>query len=131
VPDVGLTHVAFSVRNLDASISFYAKYADMSVVHRRDDVAWVADGTRPFVIVLIQSPDHRDTPLGPFGHLGIGCRSRDDVDRRCAEARRGGLLKLGPTDSGPPVGYWALISDPDGNMLEVSYGQEVGLAASR
>jgi len=31
----------------------------------------------------------------------------------------------GPTDSGPPVGYWAFLRDPDGHTLEVSYGQEV------
>ncbi len=33
----------------------------------------------------------------------------------------------GPTDSGYPVGYWAFIEDPDGNNLEISFGQEVGL----
>ena len=29
---------------------------------------------------------------------------------------------------GPPVGYWALIRDPDGHTLEVAYGQELGRA---
>ncbi len=38
---------------------------------------------------------------------------------------------LGPTDSPYPVGYWALISDPDDHTLELSYGQEVALAVSR
>ena len=33
-----------------------------------------------------------------------------------------------PNDYGPPVGYWAYIVDPDGHNLEISYGQEVGLA---
>ena len=35
---------------------------------------------------------------------------------------------LGPFDDGPPVGYWAYVVDPDGHNLEISYGQEVGLA---
>ena len=35
MPDLGLTHVALTARDLDASIAFYAKYAGMAVVHRR------------------------------------------------------------------------------------------------
>ena len=58
--DIGLTHVAFPVADIDASIDFYATYADMHVVHSRmaadgGRVAWLSDGTRPFVIVLIAS----------------------------------------------------------------------------
>ena len=33
-----------------------------------------------------------------------------------------------PTDLGEPIGYVARIADPDGNSLELSFGQEVGLA---
>jgi len=35
MPDLGLTHVALTARDLDASIAFYGKYAGMAVVHRR------------------------------------------------------------------------------------------------
>jgi hypothetical protein len=42
-------------------------------------------------------------------------------------ARREDRLIGGPTNSGPPVGYWAFLRDPDGHSLELSYGQEVGL----
>ena len=38
---------------------------------------------------------------------------------------------MAPRDLGPPVGYFGMISDPDGNHLELSYGQEVGLAVDR
>lgn len=129
--DLGLTHVAFAVRDLASSIDFYAKYASMKVVdQRRDDetdgqVAWVTDGTRPFVIVLVQSKTAKDTPLGPFGHLGVALSSREDVDRLSQVARENGCLLSDPADSGPPVGYWALLSDPDGNTLELSYGQQI------
>jgi hypothetical protein len=33
-----------------------------------------------------------------------------------------------PTDLGEPIGYVARIADPDGKSLELSFGQEVGLA---
>lgn len=130
--DLGLTHVALPVRNLDASIAFYAKYAGMQVVHLRTEstgsrVAWVSDRTRPFVVVLLEVP-RVDHPLLPSAHLGVGCASREEVDRLCGLARQEGRLDRGPADSGYPVGYWALVRDPDGHTLELSFGQEVGLA---
>src|SRR5262249_20446145 len=121
VSDVGFTHVALLASDVDESVAFYRKYARMEVVHERRDggmrVAWVSDRTRPFVIVLIETP--RWLPrillraataavraLVPFEHLGVGCVSRADVDRICEEAKRDGRLASGPTDYGPPVGYW-------------------------
>jgi len=126
--DVGLTHIALVVSDLDASIAFYQRYAGMRVVHRRatpgGGVAWISDLTRPFAIVLAQGPT-REPGLGPFAHLGVACRSRDEVDRLVARAAAEGCLRGGPTDSGPPVGYWAFLSDPDGHTLELTYGQQV------
>ncbi len=100
--DLGLTHVALAVKDLEASIVFYARYAGMKVIHRRAGdtkgaaVAWVTDLTRPFVIVLIQSAGLNDTPLGPFGHLGVGLASREEVDRLAEAARQEGRLRGGP-----------------------------------
>ena len=144
--DVGFTHVALLVGELEESLAFYRKYAGMQVVHQRAEatsrVAWISDQTRPFVLVLIELP--RFVPrvlfraaqavlrrVVPFEHLGVGCASREDVDRLAAAAKAEGRLDRGPTDYGPPVGYWAFITDPDGHTLEISYGQEVGLTVDR
>jgi len=133
--DLGLTHVALLVRDPAASLAFYARYARMQVVHRRKDaqtgreVLWLSDRTRPFVIVLIQA-ERVEGRLEGFAHLGVGCASRAEVDRLCALARDEGRLGLGPLDSGPPVGYWAFLRDPDGHNLEISYGQEVGFTVA-
>ena len=133
--DNGLTHVALGVEDLDRSIAFYRTFADMDVVHERLDqetghrVAWISDLTRPFVIVLMQN-DGPAAPLGGFNHLGIGVESRAEVDRRVAEAQAAGHPVLGPLDYGPPVGYWAIVVDPDGHNLELAHGQEVGLTVA-
>lgn len=134
--DLGLTHVALPVTNVDASVAFYAKYAGMKVVHRRTDpaagntVVWLSDGTRPFVIVLIETREVR-SPLVPIAHLGVGCASRAEVDRLVGEAKADGRPTWGPIDAPYPVGYYALVSDPDEHTLELSHGQEVGLAVAR
>jgi catechol 2,3-dioxygenase-like lactoylglutathione lyase family enzyme len=135
--DHGLTHVALPVTDLDASVAFYERYADMKVVHRRVDpaggnsVAWISDLSRPFVVVLIEVDGVDQRLGGVFGHLGIAVDGRDEVDRRCANARAEGRAVFGPLDSGPPVGYWGYIVDPDGHNLELSYGQEVGLTVQQ
>jgi len=52
----------------------------MDVVQRRADeaagarVAWLGDHTRPFIIVLVETGLHADTPLGPCGQLGVALR---------------------------------------------------------
>jgi len=130
--DVGLTHVALPVKDVNASIAFYEKYAKMKVVHRRTDpvdghsVVWLGDYTRPFVIVFIEV-ENVDTHLKPLAHLGVGCESRDEVDRLAKEARAEDCLIDGPADDGHPVGYWLFLRDPDGHTLELSFGQEIGL----
>jgi len=134
MPDLGLTHVALTVRDLEQSIAFYQKYARMVVVHRRAgdgiSVAWLSDNTRPFAVVLIEAPGRNDTPLGPSGHLGVACESRAEVDRLCAAAEAEGRLRRAAIEREYPIGYVAFLADPDGNSLELSYGQEVGLTVA-
>ncbi len=131
--DRGVTHVALPVTDLDASLEFYAQFAAMQVVHRRTDassgtsVAWISDLTRPFVLVLIEVATIDSRLGGVYCHVGLGVESRAAVDAACARATEQGRTVLGPVDSGPPVGYWAYVLDPDGHNLEISYGQEVGL----
>ena len=79
------------------------------------------------MLIAVAEVEH---PLRPWAHLGVGCASREEVDRLCAEAREEGGPLMEPVDSGYPVGYWALLSDPDGHTLELSYGQ-VGLTVER
>ena len=66
--DVGFTHVAFMVRDLEKSITFYRRYAGMDVMHSREPglpdarkVAWLTDHTRPFALVLVLADNVTDT----------------------------------------------------------------------
>ncbi len=144
--DVGLTHIALPVTDLEQSIKFYAVYAGMQVIHRRTDaetgvaVAWLCDRTRPFVIVLIQTSliqtsliqtNSVHSVLSPLAHLGVGCQSREFMDSLCEKAEQEGVLLQKPKDSGYPIGYWAFLRDPDGHTLELSYGQEIGLTVEQ
>ncbi len=133
--DLGLTHVALPVADAERSAAFYERFAAMQVVHSRTEpetgarVVWLSDLTRPFVIVLIESAVSHT--LGGFAHLGVGCATRAEVDTQCDTARAAGHTVFGPLDDGPPVGYWAIIADPDGHNLEISYGQEVAFTVTR
>lgn len=133
--DLGFTHIALPVRDLDTSLAFYAKYARMQVVHRRtnqaksSDVAWISDRTRPFAIVLVKTAHVEHVPM-PLAHLGVACASREEVERLCVQARSEGYLLYEPREVGPPVGYSALLIDPDGHTLELAFGQEVALAVT-
>lgn len=134
--DLGLTHIALGVSDIDASIAFYGKYAGMKLINRRvdrmtqTDVAWMSDLTRPFIIVLLKVPKVSGALL-PESHLGVACESREEVDRLCNDAQSEAILIKGPNDWGSPVGYWAYIRDPDGHTLEISYGQEINLVVEQ
>ncbi len=56
--DIGLTHIALPVSNVDRTIEFYAKYAAVHPV------------------------------LSPLAHLGVGCKSREYMDEICDQARQ-------------------------------------------
>lgn len=133
--DVGLTHLALPVHNLDTTASFYATYALLEIVHdRRDDgvrIAWLSDGSHPFVLVCIETTEPF-TPLeGVIPHIGVGVETRAELDERVELARRNGVTVDGPYDEGPPVGYWAILRDPDGHQLELSVGQEIAATVAQ
>jgi catechol 2,3-dioxygenase-like lactoylglutathione lyase family enzyme len=130
VSDLGFTHIALVCSNADKTIEFYRRFADMTVIHDRRDpngrVFWLSDLNRAFAIVFIERTNG-EAPLGPLGHLGVCLKSKDEVDNRITAARELGYIVSDPEESGPPVGYWAFVADPDGHTLELSYGQEVQL----
>lgn len=91
----------------------------MEVIHLREPdmpdarkVAWLSDHTRPFALVLVQADTVTDTPLGSFGHLGIACATREEIDRKTAMATAEGVLRKAPENVGDPVGYYVFLPIP-------------------
>lgn len=130
-----LTHLAFHVRDLDACIGFYRDFCGMQIVHERWDtgrrVVWLAEPGRAqeFIFVLVPGGAGRHQAATDYSHLGFAVESRGAVDAVALKARAAGYLVWEPREEPFPVGYYCGVRDPDGNMVEFSYGQPLGPGA--
>jgi len=126
-----MTHVAVRATDLDSSVSFYERYAGLHIVHAREDdgirVTWLSHHkTDPdFVVVLLEMTHERMLEPSASDHFGFDVESRADVDRIAELAKQEGILKYGPIDAGPIVGYFVMVRDPSGNTCEFSHGQPI------
>lgn len=130
-----LTHVALHVHDLDACIAFYRDFCGMQVVHERRDggrrVVWLAEPGREqeFIFVMVPGGAGREQAPNDYSHLGFALESREAVDAIADQARRVGYLAWEPRQEPYPVGYYCGVRDPDGTMVEFSYGQPLGPGA--
>lgn len=127
-----LTHFALHVHDIDATEAFYQSFCGLKVVHRRTshdiDVIWMAETGREnrFVFVFIGGGARKDQARDDFSHLGIAVDSRAAVDAIAEKARQAGILAWEPVDEPFPVGHYCGVYDPDGVVVEFSYGQPLG-----
>jgi catechol 2,3-dioxygenase-like lactoylglutathione lyase family enzyme len=133
------THIAFAVKDIEASIAWYEAFTHLRLLARGEDKdgknAWLGDPAQPdapFILVLGQFYEGHDPfapaphpPLGPFAHIGIEAESQEAVDEIAAKAKAVGCLAFGPTQMPKQIGYVCFIKDPDGNTIEYSYDQGV------
>jgi catechol 2,3-dioxygenase-like lactoylglutathione lyase family enzyme len=122
------------VRDADAAIAFYERYCGLRVIHQRPNtsgtgrITWLGWGEDPpkFVIVLVEE-SYAQNKQPPWQHIGMAVDSRKEVDAVYTRAQADGLGELWPpVDAGPIVGYYCGVPDPDGNMVEFSFGQRIG-----
>jgi catechol 2,3-dioxygenase-like lactoylglutathione lyase family enzyme len=129
------THIALPSSDLDASIEWYQRFTPLAVLDRREDAdgqtVWLAhegQSENPFVLVLVmffKDRDKRQAIMSPFAHIGIEMPNRSDVDRVAELGREHDCLAWPPTDMPDPIGYICAVTDPDGNMIEISHNQGV------
>ena len=126
-----LTHVALFVRDPERTVDFYTRFAGLHLVHDRVDgdvrVVWLSEQTQDpeFVIVAITLTPAEGSFPPRMAHFGYDLPSRAAVDEVAARAQREGVLVQGPMDAGPIVGYYCMLRDPDGNLVEFSHGQPI------
>ena len=125
-----LTHIALRATDLARSVAFYARYAGLVVAHEREEngtrVVWLAERAEDpdFVFVLIPMA-HSEGERPGVHHFGFSVTSCADVDAIATTARGDGVLREGPRDGGPVVGYFCIVEDPDRNWVEFSFGQPI------
>lgn len=130
------THCALHVQDMDATIAFYERFCAMKIVHshgrnREERTVWLAQEGREnlFVLVLVSGGAGQDRKDGDMTHFGFAVQSRDDIDQVAAQARDAGCLYWEPQQLPPPVGYLCALEDPDGYVVEFSFGQPLGPGA--
>ena len=127
------THLTITVNDLDRAIEFYTSVCGLSVVRDRREqggsTVWLgpvpSPGQQPSFVLVLMPGEVTDR----VGHLGFQCDRREQVDDIARQAAERGILGDPPKDSGGVVGYWTIIRDPDGHLVEFTCGQPIeGLA---
>ncbi len=133
------THMALRVSDMDATIAWYQDFTPLELIDRREDDqgygAWLGmpgETNNPFILVLAQFFPDKDpfasaprATLAPFAHLGMEVPNKEDIDAIAEKAEAAGCLAMPPTMMPPPIGYIAMLTDPDGNTIEFSWDQGV------
>jgi lactoylglutathione lyase len=121
------THITINVSDLNRSVEFYTSLCGLSIVRDRRlegrHNVWLGpatpSGQNPiFVVVVVQ-----DEVKARLDHFGFQCESRAEVDRIAELARQRDILVEPPVDLGGVVGYFTMVRDPDGHLIEFTFGQ--------
>ena len=121
------THITINVSDIDRSVDFYTGVCGLSIVRDRRKEGrhnvWLGPppeaGEDPaFVLVMVQ-----DEVKSRLDHFGFQCDSRAEVERIAELAGSQNFLVDSPTEVGGVVGYFTTVRDPDGHLIEFTFGQ--------
>ena len=121
------THLTITAGDFERTMDFYASFCGLSLVRDRrregGGTIWLgpepAAGELPSFVLVVSKGE----VTARLDHLGFQCDSREQVDAIAEKARHTGILVYPPTDSGGSVGYWTMVRDPDGHLVEFTFGQ--------
>ena len=121
------THITIGVSDIERSVKFFKEFCDFCVIRDRrkegGGTVWLGyetpEGEFPTYILVISEEEN----ILPLDHFGFQCDSREEVDKIAEKAKELGILIHPPTDSGGSVGYWTIIREPSGHLVEFTFGQ--------
>jgi lactoylglutathione lyase len=124
-----LDHLALECRDISKTIYFYQRYAEMEVIHDRSErgvrVTWIRNrhDRNGLILVLIQNPEAPKNKKGAMNHLGFHVATGPKIDLISKMADSDNCLVEPAKNGGEILGYLCIVRDPDGNLVEFSYGQ--------
>lgn len=131
-----VTHIALQVGDVEKSAAFYKGWCGMEEVNRRlndrsgEKVIWMACPGQEgdFVIVLLSGahPGQVDTGKERMRHIGLAVESEQAVRNIAVSAKAAGILHWDYQEFPFPVGTLCAVRDPDGHIVEFSFGQPLG-----
>lgn len=129
------THITLPLSDMEHSVPFFTDVCGLRVLRDRrlegGSTIWLGpepvEGSVPeFVLVA-----YRGDVITPLDHLGFQCESRAEVSAIAERARSAGSLVEGPVDAGGSVGYYAVVREPSGHLVEFTCGQPLAGLRSR
>ena len=123
------THITITVSNIERSIEFYTSFCGLSVLRDRrlegGGTVWLGPATPPgknptFLLVIGEG-----NVSSRMDHLGFQYELREQVDQIAERGREMGILVQPPRDAGGSVGYFTMLRDPDGHLVEFTNGQPI------
>jgi lactoylglutathione lyase len=123
------THITMTVSDIERSIGFYASFCGFSMLRDRrregGGTVWLGPepppGKDPLFLLVIGEGE----VTSRMDHLGFQCDLREQVDEIAKRGRQLGILVEPPTDAGGSVGYFTILRDPDGHLVEFTHGQPI------
>ena len=123
------THVTFTVSNFERSIAFYREVCELDVVRDRrsegGSTVWLgprdADKSNPPFVFVLEEGEVTDR----LDHLAFQCDTREELEAKAALGQTLNALHKKPHDVGGSVGYYTMLRDPDGHIVEFTHGQPI------
>lgn len=123
------THITITVSDIERSIEFYKSFCNLTVLRDRrregGGTVWLGPDTLPgrnptFLLVI-----GKGEVTSRMDHLGFQVEQKQQVDEIAERGRRLGILAEPPTEAGGVVGYFTMLRDPDGHLVEFTFGQPI------